>query len=78
MGWLENLMPNEKQWQDFRESLMTIKSNMADKIEIGKQSEYITRSNLRKCEAKQSGLTICDKKNLTNANRSTYKAVWGN
>ncbi|XP_018309505.1 dynamin-like 120 kDa protein, mitochondrial isoform X2 [Mycetomoellerius zeteki] len=34
LGWLENLIPNEKQWQDFRESLMTIKSNMADKIEI--------------------------------------------
>jgi len=29
-------MPNEKQWQDFRESLMTIKSNVAEKIEIGK------------------------------------------
>lgn len=35
-------MPNEKQWQDFRKSLMTIKSNVADKIEIGKQDEYIT------------------------------------
>ncbi|XP_018374150.1 PREDICTED: dynamin-like 120 kDa protein, mitochondrial isoform X3 [Trachymyrmex cornetzi] len=34
LGWLENLIPNEKQWQDFRESLMTIRSNVADKIEI--------------------------------------------
>lgn len=33
-------MPNDKQWQDFRESLMTIKSNMADKIEIGKGQMY--------------------------------------
>lgn len=33
-------MPNEKQWQDFRKSLMTIRSNVADKIEIGKQDEY--------------------------------------
>lgn len=36
LGWLQNLMPNEKRWQDFRESLMTIKDNMADKIEVGK------------------------------------------
>lgn len=40
-------MPNEKQWQDFRESLMAIKSNVADKIEIGKQDEYIA---VRICE----------------------------
>lgn len=39
MAWIENLMPNEKQWQDFRESLMMIKSNVTDKIEIGKQDE---------------------------------------
>ncbi|KAL0106428.1 hypothetical protein PUN28_016267 [Cardiocondyla obscurior] len=34
LGWLENLMPNEKRWQDFRESLMAIKTNVVDKIEI--------------------------------------------
>ncbi|XP_012226565.1 dynamin-like GTPase OPA1, mitochondrial isoform X4 [Linepithema humile] len=34
LGWLQNMMPNEKQWQDFRESLMTVKDSMADKIEI--------------------------------------------
>lgn len=39
MAWIENLMPNEKQWQNFRESLMMIKSNVTDKIEIGKQDE---------------------------------------
>ena len=33
-------MPTEKQWQDFRESLMSIRGNVADKIEIGKQDEY--------------------------------------
>ncbi|XP_025073551.1 dynamin-like 120 kDa protein, mitochondrial isoform X8 [Pogonomyrmex barbatus] len=35
MKWIETLMPNEKQWQDFRESLLTLKTNVADKIEIG-------------------------------------------
>lgn len=39
-------MPNEKQWQEFRESLMTIKSNMSDKIEIGKGQIY----NIQMCE----------------------------
>ncbi|XP_011633959.1 dynamin-like 120 kDa protein, mitochondrial isoform X6 [Pogonomyrmex barbatus] len=34
MKWIETLMPNEKQWQDFRESLLTLKTNVADKIEI--------------------------------------------
>ncbi|KMQ99191.1 dynamin-like mitochondrial protein [Lasius niger] len=34
LKWVQNLMPNEKQWQDFRESLMTIKNNVGDKVEI--------------------------------------------
>jgi len=38
-------MPNEKRWQDFRESLMMIKSNVAEKIEIGKQNKYINLYN---------------------------------
>ncbi|XP_012523905.1 dynamin-like 120 kDa protein, mitochondrial isoform X8 [Monomorium pharaonis] len=33
LEWLENLMPSEQQWQDFRESLMSIR-NVTDKIEI--------------------------------------------
>ncbi|XP_020283236.1 dynamin-like 120 kDa protein, mitochondrial isoform X5 [Pseudomyrmex gracilis] len=34
IGWIQDMMPNEKQWQDFRESLMMVKSNTVDKIEI--------------------------------------------
>ncbi|XP_029178943.1 dynamin-like 120 kDa protein, mitochondrial isoform X5 [Nylanderia fulva] len=34
LEWVHNLMPDEKQWQDFRESLITIKNNVGDKIEI--------------------------------------------
>ncbi|KAL6430886.1 hypothetical protein ACFW04_006997 [Cataglyphis niger] len=34
LEWIQNLMPNEKQWQDFRESLMTVKNSVGDKIEI--------------------------------------------
>ncbi|XP_011259398.1 dynamin-like 120 kDa protein, mitochondrial isoform X2 [Camponotus floridanus] len=32
--WIQNLIPNENQWQNFRESLMTLKNNVNDKIEI--------------------------------------------
>ncbi|XP_050454581.1 dynamin-like 120 kDa protein, mitochondrial isoform X3 [Cataglyphis hispanica] len=34
LEWIQNLIPNEKQWQDFRESLMTAKNSVGDKIEI--------------------------------------------
>ncbi|XP_070157712.1 dynamin-like GTPase OPA1, mitochondrial isoform X6 [Polyergus mexicanus] len=34
LEWIQNLMPNEKQWQNFRESLMTVKNSVGDKIEI--------------------------------------------
>ncbi|XP_011138217.1 dynamin-like 120 kDa protein, mitochondrial isoform X2 [Harpegnathos saltator] len=34
LGWLENMMPTEQQWQDFRGSLLMVKNTVANKIEI--------------------------------------------
>lgn len=41
LGWLQKLLPNEEQWQDFRGSLITAKNTVADKIEIGKHDKYM-------------------------------------
>lgn len=41
MEWIQNLMPNEKQWQNFRESLMTVKNSVGDKVEIGKHDKHV-------------------------------------
>lgn len=54
LEWLENLMPSEKQWQDFRESLMSIK-NVADKIEIGKQNKSIAVCNYENVRQSEMG-----------------------
>ena len=35
MSWLDDLLPNEKEWQNFRGTLMSVKNNLADKIELG-------------------------------------------
>ncbi|XP_076245617.1 opa1 mitochondrial dynamin like GTPase isoform X2 [Calliopsis andreniformis] len=34
MKWLDDLLPNTEEWQNFRGMLMSVKNNMADKIEI--------------------------------------------
>ncbi|KAG7212237.1 hypothetical protein KM043_012568 [Ampulex compressa] len=56
VSWLNNIMPNEQQWQDFRESLMTARKNIAEKIDIdprikqlgeAKYQEYRTWFNQR-------------------------------
>lgn len=45
LGWLENLMPTEEQWRDFRGSLIAVKNTVADKIEIGEHyDKYIVAS----------------------------------
>lgn len=50
-------MPSEKQWQDFRESLMTIKNNVGDKIEIGKYNKYV---GIYVCENVRQSKTRCN------------------
>ncbi|XP_011307605.1 dynamin-like 120 kDa protein, mitochondrial isoform X1 [Fopius arisanus] len=34
LEWMDNVMPTDQQWQDFRGSLMNLKSTIGDKIEI--------------------------------------------
>lgn len=53
LGWLENLMPTEEHWQDFRKSLMTVKNTVADKIEIGEHNKYIVTYICEKHETKK-------------------------
>ncbi|KAH0944504.1 hypothetical protein HN011_001053 [Eciton burchellii] len=56
LEWIQNLIPSEQQWQDFRKSLMSIKNNVGNKIEIdphikeiglAKYEEYKTWFNQR-------------------------------
>lgn len=75
MKWVQNLMPNEKQWQDFRESLMTIKNNVGDKVEIGKHNNCVIIYICENVRQSKTRVAIPDK-TLSNTNRSTYKGVW--
>lgn len=68
-------MPNEKQWQDFRESLMTVKNSVGDKIEIGKHDKCVIIYICENVRQSKTRATIRDK-TLSNINRSTYKGVW--
>ncbi|XP_053977451.1 dynamin-like 120 kDa protein, mitochondrial [Hylaeus volcanicus] len=34
MSWLDDILPNENEWQNFRGTLMTVKNTIADKIEL--------------------------------------------
>lgn len=35
MTWVDSLLPSEQQWQNFRGSLITMKDNISEKVEIG-------------------------------------------
>lgn len=77
MKWIQNLIPNENQWQSFRESLMTLKNNVNDKIEIGKHDKYIIIYICENVRQSNARIVIHDE-TLSNINRSTYKGVWTN
>lgn len=54
-------MPNEKQWQDFRESLMTVKNSVGDKIEIGKHDKCVIIYICENVRQSKTRATIRDK-----------------
>lgn len=35
MSWLDNIFPNEEKWENIRASVMSIKDNLAGKMELG-------------------------------------------
>ncbi|XP_015108730.1 dynamin-like 120 kDa protein, mitochondrial isoform X1 [Diachasma alloeum] len=47
LEWMDNVMPTEQQWQNFRGSLIDIKNTLADKIEIDPRIKEYSEAKYR-------------------------------
>ncbi|XP_015586682.1 dynamin-like 120 kDa protein, mitochondrial isoform X2 [Cephus cinctus] len=47
MSWLDELIPNEQQWQDFRGAMMTFKNTLSNKIEIDPRIKELGEAKYR-------------------------------
>ncbi|XP_058808186.1 dynamin-like 120 kDa protein, mitochondrial isoform X2 [Phymastichus coffea] len=81
LSWIDKLMPTDDQWRDFRGALMTMKTTLADKIEIdphfkelgeAKYKEYTIWFNQRLDDAIKAAETNKDNNNQNNNKPSNH------
>ncbi|XP_046420696.1 dynamin-like GTPase OPA1, mitochondrial isoform X1 [Neodiprion pinetum] len=84
MTWVDSLMPTEQQWQDFRGSLLTMKDNISEKVEIdprikelgeSKYREYKDWFNQRLDDAIKAAESRPDAPTTENPMKSVFEAI---